>query len=80
MMPEGMSGWELAERILAEAPHLHVMFMSGYPAEAIGNDIAKSEHCFLQKPFTRETLASKVDEALTAKNQQGVLRGRLREP
>jgi CheY-like chemotaxis protein len=64
MMPEGMSGWELAEKILAEAPHLRVMFTSGYPAETIGNDIAKSEHCFLQKPFSPAMLAQGVRDCL----------------
>jgi len=54
--------------------------MSGYLEYNSGSGEFLKDGYFLQKPFTRETLASKVDEALTAKNQQGVLRGRLREP
>jgi PAS domain S-box-containing protein len=70
MMPEGMSGWELAEKILADAPHLPVMFTSGYPAETIGNHIAKSDHCFLQKPFSPLTLAQAVRDCLNARTKQ----------
>ena len=64
MMPEGMSGRELAEKILAEEPVLRVMFTSGYPLEAIGSDLAKSGHCFLQKPYSPIALARSVRECL----------------
>jgi two-component system, cell cycle sensor histidine kinase and response regulator CckA len=66
MMPEGMSGRELADKILAEEPRLPVMFTSGYPMEAIGSDIAKTNHCFLQKPYDPVTLAQAVRECLDA--------------
>jgi CheY-like chemotaxis protein len=64
MMPEGMSGRELADRILAEEPRLRVMFTSGYPTEALGPDAGKSPHCFLQKPYDSFTLAQAVRECL----------------
>ena len=64
MMPEGMSGRELAERILNDEPRLRVMFTSGYPLEAIGTDLAKSGHCFLQKPYSSVALARAVRECL----------------
>ena len=60
MMPEGMSGRELAERILSEAPQLRIMFTSGYPMEAIGNDFARTGYCFLQKPYSPGVLAQAV--------------------
>ncbi len=64
MMPEGMSGRELAEKILADAPQLRIMFTSGYPMEAIAGDIGKTGHCFLQKPYSPATLANAVRECL----------------
>jgi two-component system, cell cycle sensor histidine kinase and response regulator CckA len=63
MMPEGMSGRELAERILAEEPGLAVMLTSGYPMEALGGDPGLS-HSFLQKPYDPLTLARAVRECL----------------
>jgi CheY-like chemotaxis protein len=64
MMPEGMTGRELAEKILAVEPVLRVMFTSGYPLEALGADLAKSGHCFLQKPYSPIDLTRAVRECL----------------
>jgi signal transduction histidine kinase/CheY-like chemotaxis protein len=64
MMPEGMSGRELAEKILASERDLRVMLTSGYPMEAIGSDVAKGGHCFLQKPYSPGVLAQAVRECL----------------
>jgi CheY-like chemotaxis protein len=72
MMPEGMSGRELAERILGDAPQLRIMFTSGYPMEAIAGDIDKSGHCFLQKPYSPPTLANAVRECLDAPREKAI--------
>ena len=64
MMPEGMSGRELAEKIVAEEPELRVMLTSGYPLEVIGGDVAKTGYCFLQKPYSPGVLAQAVRECL----------------
>lgn len=66
MMPEGMSGRELADRILSDEPSLPVMFTSGYPTEALAGDVARSGHCFLQKPYDSATLARAVRDCLDA--------------
>jgi len=66
MMPEGMSGRELAEKILAEEPRLRVLLTSGYPMEAIQAETARPEHAFLQKPFSPASLARAVRECLDA--------------
>ena len=66
MMPEGMSGRELAERILADAPSLRVLFTSGYPMEAVAGDLGKNGHAFLQKPYSPSALAKVVRECLNA--------------
>ena len=60
VMP-GMNGEVLANRLLAERPHLLVLFMSGYLREAQLHD-----YPFLPKPFTPEILSRKVREVLDA--------------
>ena len=64
VMP-GMSGPELARRMQRSAPGLRVVFMSGYPAQAVAHHgvHAPGEH-FLQKPFQPDALVAQVAEAL----------------
>jgi PAS domain S-box-containing protein len=64
VMP-GISGRELAKRLTARFPNLRVMYMSGYTYNVIAQDGTLEEGIsFLQKPFTPQTLAEKVREAL----------------
>jgi len=66
IMP-GMSGRVLAERIATLRPELPVVYMSGYTDDAIvRHGILAEDIFFLQKPFTRESLLSKLREALNA--------------
>ncbi len=67
VMP-GISGRVLAEQLLAQFPHLKVLYMSGYTGQTIGAHgvLAEGSH-FLPKPFTREALARKVREVLDRK-------------
>ncbi len=66
IMPQ-MSGHELARRLATLHPETKVLYMSGYAGRAVGRrEISDSESVFLQKPFTSETLASKVRELLDA--------------
>ncbi|MBW7938187.1 MAG: response regulator, partial [Candidatus Omnitrophica bacterium] len=64
IMPE-MTGKDLYQRILVASPLIKVLFMSGYTASIIADRgvIGEDLH-FIQKPFTRATLAHKVREAL----------------
>jgi PAS domain S-box-containing protein len=69
VMPEGMNGRDLAERIRATKPDLSVIFMSGYSPEIAGKDTGffrKNKTAFLQKPFPAtallETVRRCVDE------------------
>ncbi len=65
VMPEGISGAELAERILAAQPNLRVVFTSGYTMDDVSEEfLARTNACFLQKPYTRTTLAQAVRRAL----------------
>jgi CheY-like chemotaxis protein len=68
MMPEGMSGRDLADQILAEQPATRVLYTSGYPVEVIGADLIRSGQ-FLQKPYHPATLAQAVRDCLDAAPQ-----------
>jgi two-component system, cell cycle sensor histidine kinase and response regulator CckA len=65
VMPDGMSGQELAQRLQRERAELKVVLASGYSAEIIKRNV-KGGFTLLQKPFERETLASTVRQALDA--------------
>ena len=65
MMPEGVSGRELADRVLQDRSDLKVIYSSGYSLDSIGNDsLATDGANFLQKPYDPETLASMVRSCL----------------
>jgi DNA-binding NtrC family response regulator len=66
VMPE-MNGRVLARNLLAVHPGLKRLFMSGYTADVIAHHGVLDEGVhFIQKPFTRENLATKVRDALDA--------------
>ncbi len=67
VMPQ-MNGRDLADRIKGLRPGIRVLYMSGFMKEAILKyyGISITGIPFLQKPFTRETLARKVREVLDA--------------
>ena len=64
VMPE-MNGRDLTERILSLNPDLKTLFMSGYTADVIvHHGVLEEGVVFIQKPFSRPTLAAKIREAL----------------
>jgi signal transduction histidine kinase len=63
VMPK-MRGPELAKRLKGLQTSLRIVYMSGYLEYNRGNEDFLEEGFFLQKPFSRETLAQKVGEAL----------------
>jgi CheY-like chemotaxis protein len=65
VMPGGMGGRQLAERLRAERPSLKVLYMSGYTDDAVvRHGIVEADTAFIQKPFTAVALARKVKEVL----------------
>ncbi len=64
VMP-GVGGRALAAQFTARRPGARVLFMSGYPAAAIGrHQMLERGLAFLQKPFSAAALAQKVREVL----------------
>jgi two-component system, cell cycle sensor histidine kinase and response regulator CckA len=66
VMP-GMSGRELAEALVASHSQMKVLYVSGHTDDVIMHyAILKPGVAFLQKPFTRDGLAKKIQEVLGA--------------
>jgi PAS domain S-box-containing protein len=66
VMP-GMSGRELAELLVAGHSQMKVLYVSGHTDDVIMHyAILKPGVAFLQKPFTRDSLAKKIQEVLGA--------------
>jgi len=65
VMPGGMNGRDLAQRLSISQPDLKVLYMSGYTDDAIvHHGILDSDVAFLEKPFTPDVLLLKVHEML----------------
>ena len=61
----GMNGKVLSDSLKGLLPHLKVLFISGYPAEAIAHrGVLNPGVAFLQKPFRPDDLTAKVREVL----------------
>jgi len=64
IMP-GISGKEVADRLVASKPSLKVLYVSGYTDNAISHHgVLEYGTYFIQKPFTSEALAGKVRKVL----------------
>ena len=65
VMP-GMSGPDVAEQLRRLHPQMQVLLLSGYASHtALPEKVIAEPAAFLQKPFTVETLMTKVRERLT---------------
>ncbi len=70
VMP-GISGRELAERIMIARPGIKVLYMSGYAdQDVVHHGILQDDAVLLQKPFNMASLASKLREILAAETVQ----------
>lgn len=65
VIPDGFTGFELAERLQRERPDLRIIVTSGYDPERISKGfLAKHGIRFIQKPYRTDTLARGVRESL----------------
>jgi CheY-like chemotaxis protein len=65
VMPDGVSGPELAERLAAERPDLKIIYTSGYSAELTASMLSLEEGVnFLQKPYRLRKLTQTVRDRL----------------
>jgi CheY-like chemotaxis protein len=63
VMPR-MNGPELAARLTRTFPDLAVLYMSGYPANALGDSLSDPSIRLIAKPFTVTQLVSAIDAVL----------------
>jgi CheY-like chemotaxis protein len=66
VMPE-MNGWELSRQLTLQRPSLKTLCMSGYTHDAIAtNGKLEPGTAFLPKPYSIQTLLSKIRELLSS--------------
>jgi DNA-binding NtrC family response regulator len=71
VMPGGLMGSELAERLSSQCPHLKVIYTSGYSPGMAGKDASLLEaRNFLPKPYSIGKLAQFVRECLDTAPKQ----------
>ncbi len=72
IMPGGMNGSELAEQLALLSPQIKVLYISGYPGEAIAHhsNLVVSNTSFISKPFSPTILGQKVREVLDSKTHK----------
>jgi len=65
IMPGGLSGRDLAKRLILQRPQTKTLYMSGYTDDAIiHHGVLEPGLAFLPKPFTSAELTHRVREAL----------------
>jgi PAS domain S-box-containing protein len=79
VMPEGLTGLDLAEKLRAEKPSLKVILSSGYNQEMAGHAIpAGGGFVFLQKPYQLLELSKTIRACLD--RDEGECPGKLAQP
>jgi len=70
VMPEGMTGSEVAAQLRKRKPDLKVIFTSGYSPEFIDKDFTHCDALFLCKPYLPPQLAQMVRQCLDNNTRQ----------
>jgi PAS domain S-box-containing protein len=64
VMPEGLTGLDLAERFRASKPDLRIIISSGYSAEMVGEEKISLENIvYLPKPYRIEAMAKAIRDS-----------------
>jgi CheY-like chemotaxis protein len=64
-MPDGMTGYDLAQQLKSERPQLRIIYTSGYTGDILSRYPALiRDQCFLQKPYQPNQLAQTVRDCL----------------
>jgi two-component system cell cycle sensor histidine kinase/response regulator CckA len=72
VLPDGMSGPELAQLLQRSKPGLKVIFTSGYDTERVSREFVLSQGArFIQKPFHARKLAEAVHDCLNPPSAPG---------
>jgi PAS domain S-box-containing protein len=67
VLPDGMTGLELAGILQGEKPALKILYTSGYDTQRLAKDgLPAKDASFIQKPFHARKLAEKVFDVLQA--------------
>jgi CheY-like chemotaxis protein len=65
VLPDGMSGWKLAEALRAESKELKVIYSTGFDSETLHRRFdAQSNHIILRKPYPVQLLVRTVRDCL----------------
>jgi CheY-like chemotaxis protein len=71
VMPNGISGRELARKLRADKRDLKVFFTSGFSTELIGKDSLPAEgNSFLAKPYSPKALVEALHQCLSGISSQ----------
>jgi PAS domain S-box-containing protein len=71
ILPDGMSGQELAKILQAEKPGIKVVYTSGYDSGRLAGDFAPGKgEAFIQKPFHARKLAEIVYDTLRERQER----------
>ena len=69
VMPNGISGRDLAQKLRVKNPKLKVLFTSGYSSEMVSQDVALGKDTsFLQKPYKPDFLLEVVRQIIEPAN------------
>ena len=71
VMPEGMSGFELAQAVRQQYPHVGIIYMSGYAGLA-AEKIGKVDAPFVQKPCGMAELSTALERILGSAAKESV--------
>jgi PAS domain S-box-containing protein len=68
VMPGGVSGKQLADKLKSQKPDLRVIYSSGYSLELVGGEALQRGISLLRKPYPASLLVKTVRDCLDARN------------